>query len=121
MREFSIKSVILTIVGLLAFPAAADLHMESSDRDNAGLTFHANFDYSTKAQRSSGNPRFKVFGAAKKRFAPGCMNQGLRIGKDDSGEQFYADLVADKNIDAAQGTISFWIKPENWDSMEKRR
>ena len=115
MKKFSSKCTIFALAGLLACSAFADLHMESSDRDNAGLTFHANFDYSMKAQRSSGNPRFKVFGPGKERFAPGCMNQGLRIGKNKAGAQFYADITADKNIDAAQGTISFWIKPEDWD------
>ena len=85
MKKFSSKCAIFALAGLLACSAFADLHMESSDRDNAGLTFHANFDYSMKAQRSSGNPRFKVFGPGKERFAPGCMNQGLRIGKNKAG------------------------------------
>ena len=68
MKFFSCKSVIFAFAGLLSFPAAADLHMESSDKDNAGLTFHANFDYSMRAQRSSGNPKFKVFGPGKKQI-----------------------------------------------------
>ena len=115
MKFFSCKSVIFAFAGLLAFPAVADLHMESSDKENAGLSFHANFDYSMRAQRASGNAKFKIFGPGKSRFAPGCMNQGLRIGVDKNKKQFYADIEAAKNIDTAQGTISFWVKPENWD------
>ncbi len=115
MKNLKLCGMIFAVCTLTSLPLMADLHMESSDRENAGLTFHANFDYSMRAQRASGNAKFKVFGPGKLRFAPGCMNQGLRVGIDKNKTQFYADLAAEKNIDAAQGTISFWIKPENWD------
>ena len=91
----------------------ADLHMESSDKANEGLLYHATFDNTLKPARSAGSGELSAFGPAAKRFGTGVMNQGLRIGVNGS-DKFYAVLPPAGIIDHKQGSISFWFKPENW-------
>lgn len=92
----------------------ADEHLHSSAVDE-GMIFYCSFDNRIDADKALGNPKGTPQGPVSKRFAPGLKNQGLRIGcGNDGSERFSVFFEGNKNIDYQQGTVSFWIKPENW-------
>ena len=114
MSPFKKLTVFICFV-ICAVVVLADEHMENSDKLNEGLLYHATFDNTLKAERAAGEAILTAFGPEDQRFAPGIMNQGLRIGVNDAKEKFYAIVPVSRNIDHKQGSISFWFKPENWD------
>ena len=97
----------------------ANDHLNSST-DDEGLIFYATFDKGVDADNAAGDANGFPSGPEAKRFAPGIQNQGLRIGKDiDADENFSLRFKGGKNISSERGTISFWIKPENWKGNNK--
>ena len=99
----------LCCVGMMA-----DDHMLSSSVDD-GLTFYCSFDGSANAVKSIGSPKGVSPYKTPFQFAAGIKDRGLRIGRSSDGKVkhtvWYQGL---KNINHKQGTISFWIKPEDW-------
>ena len=97
----------------------ADDHMLSSSVDD-GLTFYCSFDGSANAVKSIGDPKGVSQFKNQLQFTAGVRDRGLRIGRSEDGKNkfavFYKGL---KNINHKQGTISFWIKPEDWNPTSK--
>ena len=85
------------------------------------LLFHADFNDTLKAVKAAGADTMTAFGgaAATDRFVEGRDGKGLLIGNKEAKNQFYATLPGAKNIDMAQGSISFWVKPLDWTGKSK--
>ena len=109
MKNFKFLGVLTA--GLISLGAAA------SD----GLLFHADFNDTLKAVKAAGADTMTSFGGAAvaDRFVEGREGKGLLIGPKDGKDKFYATIPAAKNIDAAQGSISFWVKPLDWTGKSK--
>ena len=107
----SIKMLGAFAAGFVALTAVA----------NDGLLFHADFNGSFKAVKAAGSADMKpsTETTAAERFAEGREGKGLLIGNKDGKEKFYVTVPAAKNIDAAQGSISFWVKPLDWTGKSK--
>ena len=114
-----INKLILLGAFLGISPLIADDHMLSSSVDD-GLTFYCSFDGSANAVKSIGDSKGVSQFKNQLQFTAGVRDRGLRIGKSEDGKNkfavFYKGL---KNINHKQGTISFWIKPENWNPTSK--
>ena len=107
----SLKLIGALAAGLVTLTAAA------SD----GLLFHANFNDTLKAVKAAGGDTMTAFGGAAPadRFTEGREGKGLLIGFKDGKDKFYATIPAAKNIESAQGSISFWVKPLDWTGKGK--
>ncbi|MBR7104964.1 MAG: hypothetical protein IKC65_08470 [Lentisphaeria bacterium] len=97
----------------------ADDHMLSSSVDD-GLTFYCSFDDSVNAVKAVGAAAGVSTYGSKAEFAAGIKNKGLRIGRSADGKIKHSIRYAGtKNINHKQGTICFWIKPEDWEPTSK--
>lgn len=93
----------------LALTLALTLAGAAFAADN-GLLFHAAFDGSTSAYSLAGaGEPVQVVGPAAA-FAPGKQGQALICG----AEQTLLHYRTAGNLFPRAGTISFWVKPENW-------
>lgn len=114
-----INKIILLGAFLGITPIIADDHMLSSSVDD-GLTFYCSFDNTINATKAIGNAKGISHFKNQLQFTPGVKNNGLRIGKSSDGKNKFAVIYNGlKNINHAQGTISFWIKPEDWNPTSK--
>ena len=81
-----------------------------------GLLFNSNFDgFTVKANYAAGNPNCKSRGFANPdlqlRMFPGVQRKGNALLMDNREECNY-DMY--RNLDPRQGTVSFWISPQNY-------
>lgn len=96
--------------------AFADDHLFNSGIKQY-MTFHASFDDNLNADSASGDKKAKLFQhvPTPKIFAPGVRNQALCIGNVSAPKERYTVRYSpDKNISSEKGTVTFWIKPEDW-------
>ncbi|MFA7159788.1 MAG: LamG-like jellyroll fold domain-containing protein, partial [Kiritimatiellia bacterium] len=94
------------------------------------LLFYCNYDGSANATFSRGEGAAKC--TVSPEFLPGVRGQAVVIGGNTSGVQTIVnDLPAntlqelnccyapDKNLDVHRGSVSFWVKPLDWDGNTK--
>ena len=94
------------------------------------LLFYCNFDGSANATFSRGESAAKC--VVPPEFQPGVRGQAVVIGGNTSGVQTIVNdlptntlqelnccYAPDKNLDVHRGSVSFWVKPLDWDGNTK--
>lgn len=77
------------------------------------ITFHLPFDSSLKPQTAFGEQTFRSYG--KMEYVEGVKGKALVVGGKSR-----CVYPADRNINLANGTLSMWVQPINWDSSEEK-
>jgi hypothetical protein len=77
------------------------------------LIFNADFDQGTDATFAKGGKSAKS--AVQAEFQTGVRGQALVIGGSPEDKQRIFNYSAEGNIDYNAGTVSFWIKPLDWE------
>lgn len=106
----SLMSILLMTFALFLFAAESD-----------GLLFYCSFDRGVDADYAAGDAKCKVFGPPSQLFVPGIKGNGVHIGFDAAKKTlFQLRYNALKNVNYRQGSICFWMKPENWQSDSRK-
>ena len=82
----------------------------------ANPIFYCNFDDTVAPVIAGGKKTFKTETALE--FRPGLKGKALLIGMDEKKIRHGVSYPHENNLDWKQGTISFWIKPVNWNGTE---
>lgn len=85
---------------------------QAAETDNH-LSFQCNFDNSVKPTYAKGSSEPRS--ASTPEYRPGVRGKALLIGKTNGGKSGYVDYSPERNIDFEKGSISFWLKPLDWD------
>ena len=109
-RTFIFSTAILLSAALTAF---------SAEKQDKALLFSMNYDnYEAAADYSKGHGKPSNFkGNLMLRMHPGPGQKGNALCYNN-GENFIYHTIG--NFLPAQGTVSFWIMPKNWDYSSKK-
>ena len=111
MRKMELKR---TIVGVLTCLTVMAVNAATDD----GLLFYCNYDGSADATVAAGNKTAKAAFAPE--FQGGVRGQALVIGgKPPETQVKGVSYSPEKNFNAEKGTMSFWLKPVDWDGTSK--
>ncbi|MHB8994011.1 MAG: glycoside hydrolase domain-containing protein [Armatimonadota bacterium] len=81
----------------------------------AGRIFHAGFEDNLNASVAKGSNVATVVG--KPELTAGKVGRGLVVG--DLNGSAAVSYATEKNISLERGTVSLWVKPENWQGDDK--
>ena len=82
-----------------------------------GLIFYCDYEGKADAAFASGDKKSKS--AFTPEFQAGVRGQALVIGGKPETQIKGVSYSPDKNFNAEKGTISFWLKPVDWDGSSK--
>ncbi len=78
--------------------------------------FYCNFDDTVTPVIAAGAKTFKTENTPT--FRPGLRGKALLIGMDEKKIRHGVSYSHEKNLDWTSGTISFWVKPLNWNGTD---
>lgn len=106
-----IPHILLCLLGLCLPAFAKDLPATLKE----GMIFHLPFEGTLEAETAAGLPEPKPLPSGKAEFSEGVLGQGLVLGGDSIPSLSFDSSM---NIDLAQGTLSFWVKPLDWSGSD---
>lgn len=89
-----------------------------SGADDNNPIFHVPFDNSMTADKADGSREASAHG--KITFQEGISGKAITIGVEENKKASWTEYNAKNNLDAQEGTISFWLKPLDWNGNDHR-
>jgi len=105
-------------VTIVLFTAIHVIGGENNARKD-GLIFYNNFDKAPfVAEFAVGTRQSFLPAGIKLKTIPGIKNRAVIVGRDLSSLKYIGFKTAD-NISLKEGSISFWVQPQDWDGTTK--
>ena len=106
--------VVLALLTLAAASTRGQDGAENSAEDRGGVLFYAGFDASRDATYAVGDAKAKLHDGGGTLNAAGLGFGGAGAALRTGDGEGYVGYSAQDNINAAEGTIEFWMYAEDW-------